>query len=161
MHGLLRENAEVKDAIVARLGKRVLGRDDEIDRARVAQIVFADREALRWLEGLLHPRVVTSYLSWREELARRDDPPALAVTEGPLLYEVGGETRFDAVVAVTAPAATREKRLGRPVTEREERLLPDAEKLARADFAYVNDGSLEDLDRFVSDVAAKLTRAVD
>ena len=43
--------------------------------------------------------------------------------------------------------------------DRERRLLPDEEKLARADFAYVNDGTLEDLDAFVSDVMAKLVSA--
>ncbi len=159
VHRLLREDAEVKDAIVARLGKRVLGRDGEIDRARVADVVFADREALRWLEALLHPRVVAAYLAWREALAREPEPPAVCVTEVPLLYEVGGETRFDSVVAVTAPPETRVERLGRSVAERESRLLPDEEKLARADFAYVNDGSLADLDAFVSDVMAKLTRS--
>ena len=53
----------------------------------------------------------------------------------------------------------RAARLGRRVDDRERRLLPDEEKVARADFAYVNDGSLEDLDAFASDVVAKLTRS--
>ena len=161
VHRLLREDPDVKAAIVARLGKRVLGRDGEIDRSRVADLVFADREALRWLEGLLHPRVVAAYLAWREALADEPEPPAVCVTEVPLLYEVGGETRFDAVVAVTAAPETRAARLGRSVAGREARLLPDAEKLARADFAYANDGSLDDLDAFVSDVMVKLSRTAD
>ena len=157
MHRLLREDAGVKGAIVERLGRGVLGEDGEIDRARVGKLVFADREALAWLERLLHPRVVAAYLTWREELGTRPDPPAVCATEVPLLYEVGGETRFDAVVTVTAPADVRAARLGRDVSDREQRLLPEAEKVARADFTYVNDGSLDDLDRFVSDVIAKLT----
>jgi dephospho-CoA kinase len=41
--------------------------------------------------------------------------------------------------------------------ERESRLIPDEEKLERADFAYVNDGTLEDLDRFVAGVVERLT----
>jgi dephospho-CoA kinase len=156
VHRLLREDAEVKRAIVGRLGEKVLGRDGEIDRSRVARIVFADRDALRWLERLLHPRVVASYLAWREDLGRQDDPPAVCVTEVPLLYEVGGETRFDAVVAITASREVRAARLGREVADRESRLLPDDEKVARAHFAYVNEGSLADLDEFVSGVLAKL-----
>jgi dephospho-CoA kinase len=157
VHHLLREDADVKSAIVDRLGEGVLAENGEIDRSRVARLVFADHEALAWLEALLHPRVVATYLAWREALARRDDPPAVCVTEVPLLYEVGGETRFDAVVAVTAPAEVRAKRLGRSVEEREQRLLSDEEKLARADFAYVNDGSRADLETFVSDVVATLS----
>ncbi len=157
VHHLLREDAAVKRAIVERLGEGVVDEDGEIDRSRVARLVFADREALAWLEGLLHPRVVATYLAWREALARRDDAPDLCVTEVPLLYEVGGDTRFDAVVAVTAPPEIRTARLGRSVEERESRLLPDEEKLARADFAYVNDGSRADLEAFVSDVVATLS----
>ncbi len=159
VHRLLREDPVVKSTIVERLGERVLGEDGEIVRGRVAELVFSDAEALRWLEGLLHPRVVTTYLRWREELRASDDPPDVCVTEVPLLYEVGGETRFDAVVAVTASPEVRAARLGRPVSDRERRLLPDAEKVARADFSYVNEGSLDDLDGFVSDVMGTLTRS--
>ena len=79
------------------------------------------------------------------------------MTEVPLLYEVGGETRFDKVVVVTAPPEVRiSRRLG-PFREREQRLLPDEEKARRADFVYVNDGTLDDLDRFVSGVVATLS----
>jgi dephospho-CoA kinase len=156
VHRLLREDPEVKRAIVERLGDGVLDGDGEIVRGRVAERVFPDPEALRWLEGLVHPRVVATYLAWREQLARLDDPPAVCATEVPLLYEVGGEKRFDVVVAVTAAPEVRAARIGRPVSDRERRLLPEREKVARADFSFVNDGSLEELDRFASDVIDKL-----
>ena len=78
--------------------------------------------------------------------------------EVPLLYEVGGETRFDAVVVVTAAAEVRAARLGHPVSDRETRLLPIEQKIARADFVYENEGSLEDLDAFASDVIGTLSR---
>jgi dephospho-CoA kinase len=157
VHRLLREDEEVKAAILERWGPIVLGTDGEIDRSEVGDIVFGNRGELRWLEALLHPRVVGTYLRWRDELAQVDDPPAVSATEVPLLYEVGGEERFDAVVAITADPAIRQRRVLRPFADREQRLLSDDEKLERADFAYVNDGSLDDLDRFVSDVIAKLT----
>ena len=159
VHRLLREDPEVKGAIVERLGDGVLDGDGEIVRGRVAERVFPDPEALRWLEGLIHPRVVATYLTWREQLARLDDPPAVCATEVPLLYEVGGEKRFDAVVAVTATPEVRAARIGRPVSDRERRLLPEREKVARADFSFVNDGSLEELDRFASDVIGNLARS--
>ena len=57
--------------------------------------------------ALLHPLVVAEYLEWREQLAARPKPPSVCVTEVPLLYEVGGETRFDAVVVITAPEELR------------------------------------------------------
>ena len=157
VHRLLREDPEVKRAIVERLGESVLGADGEIDRARVGELVFGDPDALRWLEGLLHPRVSATYLRWREELAGLPDPPAVCVTEVPLLYEVGAEKHFDAVVVVTASPRVRVSRHIRPMHAREQRLLPDEEKAARADFTYVNDGPLADLDAFVSDVVDRLS----
>jgi dephospho-CoA kinase len=157
VHELLRADEEVQAAVRERFGESVFDSDGAIDRARVAEVVFGDERELAWLEELLHPRVVAGYLRWRKELARLPDPPAVSVTEVPLLYEVGGDARFDAVVVITASPDVRVARQIRPLQDRERRLLPDAEKAARADFAYVNDGSLDELDRFVSEVLERLT----
>ena len=158
VHHLLRDDPDVKAAVVERFGQGVLDDSGEIDRKRVGGIVFGDRKQLAWLEQLLHPRVVATYLRWRDELARLPDPPAVCATEVPLLYETGGEARFDAVVAITAAPAVRTSRtiVGDP-TLREQRLIPDEEKLRRADFAYANDGTLEQLDAFVAGVVATLS----
>ena len=155
VHRLLRCDPEVRRELAERLGPNVIGADGA-DREKVAEIVFNDPDQLNWLEELLHPRVVEENLAWRDEVARRPDPPALTVTEVPLLYETGAEKRFDAVVVITAPERVRRER--RPLgDDREARLLSEREKLALADYAYVNDGSLADLDAFVADVVAKLT----
>jgi dephospho-CoA kinase len=159
VHRLLRADADVKAAVLERFGEDVVAADGEVDRARVADVVFGQPDELRWLEELLHPRVIDEYREWRQALAERDDPPAVCVVEVPLLYEVGAERLFDAVVAVTAPAGVRASRLGTSVAERERRLIPDDQKLERADFAYVNDGTLADLDAFVARVSAELRRA--
>jgi dephospho-CoA kinase len=156
VHRLLRENPEVKQAIVDRLGQGVLDGRGEIDRSAVAAIVFRDRDELMWLEQLLHPRVSLEYLAWRDELARQPDRPAVCATEVPLLYESGGETRFDAVVVVTAPPELREARARVLPDDRAARLIPDDEKVRRADFAYVNEGSLEELDAWVAGVVREL-----
>jgi dephospho-CoA kinase len=157
VHELLREDEDVRAAIRARFGDAVFGPDGQIDRNRVAERVFSDARELEWLERLLHPRVIAAYLRWRDELARRPDAPALTVTEVPLLYEVGGDKRFDVVVVITAPTDVRIAREIRPMQDREPRFLSDDEKVERADFAYVNDGTLEELDRFVAGVVEELT----
>jgi dephospho-CoA kinase len=142
---------EVKAALVERWGDDVLS-GGEIDRKRIGEIVFANRDELAWLESLLHPRVVAEQARWRSE-----QTASLVVVEVPLLYETGGEARFDAVVVITAPEETRRGRTEVPdVTERQERLLSDEEKAERADFVYVNDGSLDDLDAFVRSVVQRL-----
>jgi dephospho-CoA kinase len=157
VHHLLRSDPEVKQAMVARLGAGILGEDGEIDRGRVADRVFGDRDALAWLEALLHPKVSAEYLTWRDQLGRLENPPDVCVTEVPLLYEVGGQDRFDKVVVITAPARLREARAHVPLAGRSDRLLPDREKVKRADFAYVNTGTLEELDAFIAGVMEQLT----
>jgi len=143
VHRLIADDPEVGAALEERFGTT--------DRAGIAAVVFANPEQLAWLEGLLHPRVRRVEEDWLSGL-----DAAVAVTEIPLLYEVGGEDRFDAVVVITAPTEVRAARTGVSLGARAGRLLPDEEKAARADFAYVNDGTLEQLDAFVGNVLEQL-----
>jgi dephospho-CoA kinase len=151
VHRLLREDDEVQRDLAERFGPDVIG-PDGADRGRIAEIVFHDPEQLAWLEALLHPKVVREYLAWREE-----QTAPVTASEIPLLYETGGEKRFDRVVVITAPPDVRAQRARVDAAEREGRLLPDGEKARRADFVYVNDGSLEELDAFVADVLARVS----
>jgi dephospho-CoA kinase len=159
VHHLLANDPEVKRALVERLGEEILADDGAPDRERIARRVFKDRAALDFLEKLLHPLVSREYMTWREQLAALPNPPDVCVTEVPLLYEVGAETRFDKVVVVTAPGKLREARRGRRTDDRESRLIPDREKAKRADFAYVNTGTPDQLDAWVAEVMATLTQA--
>ena len=144
VHELYEQDEEVRAALIDRFGTT--------ERAEIAKVVFADRAELDWLERLLHPRVRDRSEAW---FAEQDAP--LAVAEIPLLYETGGEARFDAVVVITAPREVRESRALVPVTARSDRLIPEDEKVRRADYVYVNDGSLEELDAWVAGVVEELT----
>ena len=158
VHHLLATDPEVKAALVERLGEEILGDDGDPDRERIALRVFRDREALDFLEKLLHPLVSREYMAWRAQLAKLPNPPQVCVTEVPLLYEVGAETRFDKVVVITAPTKLREARRGGWKDDREARLVPDREKARRADLTYVNTGTPDELDAWVAEVMATLTR---
>jgi dephospho-CoA kinase len=160
VHHLLATDDDVRDAVVAKLGEDVLT-DGRPDRAKIAQAVFSDRERLAWLEGLLHPLVSREYLAWREQLSELDEPPRVCVTEVPLLFEVGSEERFDKVVVITAPTALREQRRRVARDDRDSRLLPDREKVRRADYHYVNKGTFDDLFEWVGGVMAKLETEAD
>ena len=152
VHHLLATDDDVRAALVGRLGEEILDDDGRPDRRKIGERVFADPEALAWLESLLHPIVSATYMEWRDRLGELEDAPAVCVTEVPLLYEVGGEGRFDKVVVVTAPASVRNERRRVPRDDRDARLIPDEEKVARADYAFVNEGSLAELDAFVASV---------
>ena len=156
VHHLLRR-PDVLDAVIERMGNGVVAPDGEIDRGALGTVVFNDREALAWLEELLHPLVAAEYLEWRDRLAELPDAPRVSVTEVPLLYESGGDARFDKVVVITAPKKLRRARSHVVMDDRESRLIDDREKVARADYAFTNIGSIEELDAFVASVMRDLT----
>ena len=151
VHQLYRDDADLQAALRERWGDDVFAADGEVDRAAIGRIVFADRDELAWLEAELHPRVRAATADW---LGRQTAD--VAVAEIPLLFETAGESRFDKVVVITAPAEVRAERRGE-FADREERLVPDEEKVRRADFSYVNDGTLEELDAWVSGVLEELS----
>jgi dephospho-CoA kinase len=145
VHRLLAEDEDVREAIRERWGEAAVG-----DRARIATIVFDDRAELDWLEQLLHPKTRELAQQWLDSTGA-----PIEVVEIPLLFETGGEARFDKVVVITAPRDVREARRA-GLADREARLIPDEEKVARADYAYVNDGTLAELDAFVAGVVESL-----
>ena len=156
VHRLLSDDRELQDELFAAFGVRIR-RGDAAERAALAERVFGDPGARATLERLVHPRVIAAQRAWLAALAAEVDRPAVAVVEVPLLYETGGEERFDAVVVITAPEEMRRARKSlTAMPEREARLIPDEEKVRRADFAYVNDGTLEELDAFVVTVLEQL-----
>jgi dephospho-CoA kinase len=152
VHRLYREDQGLQAVLREHWGDRVF-HEGEVDRAEIGRIVFADRTELAWLETELHPRVRAATEEWLAE-----QTADVAVAEIPLLFETGGQERFDRVVVVTAPREVREARRG-ALAEREDRLVPEDEKVRRADYCYVNDGSLEQLDTFVSGVLEELRRS--
>ena len=152
VHRLYRKDPGLQAALRERWGDRVF-RDGEVDRAEIGRIVFADRAELAWLESELHPRVRAATEAWLAE-----QTADVLVAEIPLLFETGGESRFDRVVVVTAPPELRGARRG-DLAEREDRLVPEDEKVRRADFSYVNDGSLDDLDAWVAGLLEDLRRS--
>jgi dephospho-CoA kinase len=154
-HDLL-DDPEVKAALVERWGEEIAP-NGQVDRERVAEIVFGDRGELAWLESVTHPRVGTHVFEWRRSLGPGVE---VAVVEVPLLFEAAMEGAFDATVAVVADDELRDARLrqrGQGGLEgREARQLDQAEKARRADHVIRNDASLEELESEVRRVIEQL-----
>ena len=155
-HDLL-DDDEVRAALVERWGKEIAP-GGSVDRDRVSEIVFNDRDELVWLESITHPRVGVHVLEWRQIL---DPDVPVAVVEVPLLFEAAMEDAFDATVAVIADDGLRDSRLrdrGQGGLEgREARQLDQAEKASRADHVIRNDASLEELESEVKRVIEQLS----
>ncbi|MEX0992460.1 MAG: dephospho-CoA kinase [Solirubrobacterales bacterium] len=151
VHELLQTD-EVKSELLERWGESILA-DGEIDRDRVAEIVFESPDELSWLEQTLFPRVGRRMLHWREDLERAGRA-RVAVVEVPLLFEAGIEEAFDATIAVVADEQLRAQRAGardhKGLGGRGARQLSQQDKAGRADRVVQNDGSLEDLERAIA-----------
>jgi dephospho-CoA kinase len=110
-----------------------------IERDKLAKRVLGDPEALRRLEGIIHPLVRREEARFLDEAERSGAP--ITVLDIPLLFETGADRRVDAVVVVTAPAEVQRARaFGRAGMTEEKfqallaKQMPDAEKRRRADF---------------------------
>jgi dephospho-CoA kinase len=156
-HDIL-DDEVVRDALVDRWGEEIAP-DGTVDRNKVGEIVFADRDELAWLESVTHPRVGAHVLEWRQGLGPDVE---VAVVEVPLLFEAAMEDAFDATLAVVADDAIRDTRLrerGQPGLEgREDRQIDQSEKERRADHVIRNDASLEELDREVNQLIDELRK---
>jgi dephospho-CoA kinase len=155
-HDLL-DDQQVKAALIERWGEGIAP-DGQVDRDRVGEVVFGDREELSWLESVTHPRVGAHVLEWRQGL---EPGVRVAVVEVPLLFEAAMEDAFDATVAIVADDELRDARLrerGQGGLEgREARQLDQGEKARRADHVIRNDASLVELESEVSRVIEQLS----
>jgi dephospho-CoA kinase len=154
VHELYRR-PEIREAVVERVGPQVLGADGEVDRAALGALAFGDPALLGDLERLLHPLVAAETERFRREAEASG--ARVAVQENPLLFERGGSDRYDRTVLITAPDDVRRARDPERFDRRRGHQLPEDEKRALADEVYVNDGSLEELDRWVEELLARLT----
>ncbi len=129
-------------------------------------MVFADPEARRRLDGLIHPRVEAELQARVAELARRG--AALVLVEVPLLFETGREAAFDRVIVVAAPEADQVRRL-RARDHRGEAEIrgilaaqwPLADKLARGDYVVDNGGELSYTEQQVKNIWGELKNQLD
>jgi dephospho-CoA kinase len=164
-HGVMAPGTEATAGIAARFGPTVMAADGSIDRRALGAIVFADANARRDLEAMVHPavyRAITAGVRAFELLGGA----AFAVVDVPLLFETGHASDFDRViVTICAPDLQRQRLAARGLSEAEARQriaaqLPGDEKAARADFVIRTDGAFADTDRQVDDIVSTLQRSV-
>lgn len=157
VHGLYGRD-DVRALVRDRFGEGVFDARGAVDRAALAERAFGDDGGVAFLEGLLHPRIGEARRAWIAREASRVPPPPLIVCEVPLLFEAGLADAFDAVLVVTAPEQVRRERVaarGQDFDGRSARQVPEHQKVAAADMAYVNSGTLADLDAWVASVMAR------
>lgn len=145
-HEVMKSGTKIHEQIVQRFSREILQENSEINRKRLGEIVFADENARRDLNALVHPEVGDRWRSW---MNRHSDP--LVVVSIPLLFECGLQMNFDGVMCVWAPESLMIKRLqsrGLNEMQAQQRIQsqwPVDRKRNASTWTLVNDGTLEDL----------------
>ncbi len=162
-HKLIEPSQPAHDEILREFGSSIMDASGNIDRGKLAAIVFADRTKLDRLDAIVHPRVEEVVFRQFDEWERNGTRDA-AFVEAALLIEAGMEKKLDGlVVAWCKPEQQLERLLARGLSEAEARRriaaqLPVRAKLRHATETIDCSGPLEDTRHQVAALAAKLRR---
>jgi dephospho-CoA kinase len=157
----LRPGRPAWHSVVDQFGEEILAPHSmEIDRSRLANLVFSNRAKLAALNAIVHPVIFAAVAEHIEKLRNTD---AIVVLDAALILETGLDEVVDFLVLVTAPESERRRRLavgrGMSIDDIAARIAAQArteELVARADIVAVNNGSLEDLAREADRVWSEL-----
>jgi dephospho-CoA kinase len=141
------------DEVVTTFGDVIL-KDDDIDRRKLGEIIFADSTAKAKLESIVHPEVQRLF-----EEARKSLPAdAIVIYEIPLLAESNSRNRFDYAITVESDVATRTNRLKERGLANHEivgRMAAQAsreDRIAHCDLVIENQGDEDELLRQVEEI---------
>lgn len=152
------------EAVKARFGPDVVDSRGAIDRRKLGHLVFADAQARRDLEAIIHPGVVAAIERWFSSLDAQAHP--FAIADVPLLYEASREQDYDVVIVTACELPTQIRRVmardGITEADARQRIaaqLPIEEKVRRADHVIRTDGLLASTNAQVHEVYKRLSSA--
>ena len=152
------------EAVKTRFGPTVLDPAGGLDRRKLGSVVFADPQARKDLDAIIHPQVVEAIDRWFASLDSQAHP--FAIADVPLLYEASRERDYDVVIVTACELPTQIRRvMARDnITEAEARQriaaqLPIEEKVRRADHVIRTDGLLASTNAQVHEVYKRLSSA--
>ncbi|MFN3479361.1 MAG: dephospho-CoA kinase [Thermodesulfovibrionales bacterium] len=150
-----------EDDVIARiieiLGDSVLS-GKKLNRPKIAEIIFTEREKRELLEGLLHPLVIGRM----KDFLKKMDKDKVIIIEIPLLFERQYEGEFDKTITVYTDKDIALKRLESKGIKREDALMrlqaqmPIEEKIKRSDFSINNNGTIDETRQQVLDILEKI-----
>ena len=145
------------EKVVNRYGKKILNKDLEADRQKIAEIIFSDSTERRWLEQLIHPYVFEKI---RDEINLRKDKDGIIILDIPLLFEAGANSWLRPVIVVVCSRDAQIKRIQNRtpempyehILERIRAQMPIEEKQKKADFIIDNSSGIEQTKKQAEDI---------
>ncbi len=158
VHHLLSPHTPLGQQVIKLLGSDIVS-NHQLDRKKIARIVFSNPQKLEALEKLLHPQVLNEIDAAYQKIKQSSDYRCF-VAEVPLLYEIGAEKQFDLVIGVVADPAQCRARMQTDkdysIEDYDKRMQrQQTNKADRADVVILNNGSIEDLSDQVNQILAK------
>lgn len=153
---LMQSSKSLINGIINLLGEKAY-QDGDMDRAYIAEIVFRDKEKLKELNALVHPEVESHFEKWLKTLNSN-----YAIQENALIFENNKESKYDAIITVTAPLRTRVARVmerdkvtEKQVADRMDNQLDDKIKVRLATFV-IHNTDLKECERQVLEIHKQL-----
>jgi dephospho-CoA kinase len=168
-HQLMQPGEPVYRDVIAHFGAGIVDPSGTVNRARLAELAFGgpnQPSRVQELNKIVHPAVIRRQEEWMAQVGR-DNPHAIAMVEAALILEAGMTQGFDRLIVVTCRPEQRIERWARrlkvdqetarrEVTRRMAAQLPDEEKIKAADHVIDNSGSLDETERQVKEIYARL-----
>ncbi|HWP84160.1 MAG TPA: dephospho-CoA kinase [Terriglobia bacterium] len=159
---MMKPGTVVYDRIVSAFGPDVVDASGQLDRHKLAEIVFQDLDKLKHLNAIVHAPVLRE-IDRQMQIQRAKNPQAVVIVESAVLFEAAQERRFDKmIVAWCRPEQQVERYVARSglseedVRRRMAAQMPGDEKKRRADFVIDTSVSLQETERQVREVFAQL-----
>jgi dephospho-CoA kinase len=149
----------VKEELKNKFGKKILDADNNVDKKKIADLIFNDEKALQQVNALIHPLVFQHFSEWKK---KQKGPYVLK--EAAILFESGSNNDCDKIIMVSAPAETRiqrilqrDKRTRKEIEQIMARQWSDEQKIKHSDFTIINDETQLVIPQ-VLDIHAKLLK---
>ena len=143
--------SELKEVVSKRFGKKIYSSEGELNRRKLAEIVFNDPTALKDLNAIVHPAVAAAFNTFKS----KNQKAPWVIKEAAILFETGGDQFCDFVILVTAPKELRLKRVvkrdglkSEAVQFRMKNQWDDEKKRSKADFIIENESLKEAYQQF-------------
>lgn len=161
-HKLLKSDKKIKNRAIKEFGKEILDKNGNIDRKKLGEIVFNDRNKLKKLNSIMHPPIISEIKNQIKKIQKKCGADAKIIIDAPLLLEIGADKLVDKVVVLKAfheNVISRNKHFSMEQLEKISMTqMSLAEKLKKADFMIDNTKDMSHLKKQVKEIVNKLNQ---
>lgn len=159
-HHIYDKDQTAYSLVVDKFGKKILAKDQSVDRKKFGQIVFSDVNKLHELNKITHPFILKEI---KQQLRSQSKNHALVIADIPLLFESHGENLCDKILVISIPEKLQIQRLmarnnltAKEARERINSQMPLAEKVKKATYVVDNAGTIEELEEKLNKILDKI-----